>query len=314
MAAAKPNELRLIRVYDAPAKLVWAMWTEDKHVTKWWGPRGFTLTTKSKDMRPGGKWIYTMHGPDGVDWPNMTTYHEVIPYKKLVYDHGGNEERPKLFTVTVTFEEHKGKTVMDMTMTLDTPEAAREIKKFIKQAGGNSTWDRLAEYLEHEKSGKDPFVINRTFEAPITQVFEMWTNPKHFSQWLPPVGFTMEYFESDIKQGGTTFYKMTNGETIDHFGKMNYKEITPVHRLVYTQCFTDEKGNLSKPPFEKNWPDMILATVTFAEEGSNETRVTVEWEICGEATEVEKKIFHDTKPGMTIGWSGSFDKLDGLLE
>ncbi|MGE3610373.1 MAG: SRPBCC family protein [Bacteriovoracaceae bacterium] len=314
MAAAKPNELRLIRVYDAPAKLVWAMWTEDKHITKWWGPRGFTLTTKSKDMRPGGKWIYTMHGPDGVDYPNITTYHAVEPYKKLVYDHGGNEDRLKLFTVTVTFEEHQGKTVMDMTMALDTPEAAKEIKKFIKQAGGNATWDRLAEYLEHEKCGKDPFVINRTFEAPIEKVFEMWTNPKHFSKWLPPTGFTMEYFDSEIKVGSTTFYKMTNGATIDHYGKMTYKEINPVHRLAYTQCFTDEKGNLSKPPFEKNWPDTVLATVTFAEEGSNETRVTVVWEVYDEASEIEMKTFRDARAGMTMGWSGSFDKLDELLK
>lgn len=314
MAAAKSNELRLIRVYDAPVKLVWEVWSNDKHIVKWWGPRGFTLTTKSKDMRPGGKWIYTMHGPDGTDYPNITTYHEVIPYKKLVYDHGGNEERQKLFTVTVTFEEHKGKTVMDFTMAFDTTEAAREAKKFIKQAGGNATWDRLAEYLEHEKSGKDSFVINRSFEAPIAKVFEMWTNPKHFSQWLPSVGFTMEYFESEIKQGGTTFYKMTNGSTVDHYGKMNYKEISPVYRIVYTQCFTDEKGNLSKPPFEKNWPDTILTTVTLAEEGTSETRVTVEWEIYGEATDMERKTFRDARPGMTIGWTGSFDKLDGLLK
>lgn len=313
MAKAKNNELRLIRVYDAPAKLVWTMWTEDKHVTKWWGPRGFTLTTRSKDLRPGGKWIYTMHGPDGVDYPNITTYHVVEPYQKLVYDHGGNDERPKLFTVTVTFEEHKGKTVMDMTMALDTPEAAREIKKFIKQAGGNATWDRLAEYLEHEKSGKDPFVINRTFEAPIEQVFEMWTNPEFFSKWLPPVGFTMEYFESDIKQGRTTSYRMTNGDTVDHYGKMNYKEITPVHRLVYMQCFTDQSGNLSKPPFENNWPDYVLATVTLAEEGPNETRVTVVWEVYGEATEIEKKTFIEARAGMTMGWTGSLDKLEELL-
>ncbi|MEZ6045243.1 MAG: SRPBCC domain-containing protein [Planctomycetaceae bacterium] len=55
---------------------------------QWWGPRGFTLTHHSKDLRPGGTWHYTMHGPDGTDYPNMTLYHEVEKYKKLVYDHG----------------------------------------------------------------------------------------------------------------------------------------------------------------------------------------------------------------------------------
>jgi uncharacterized protein YndB with AHSA1/START domain len=313
MAKAKPNELRLIRVYDAPAALIWKVWTEDKHVTKWWGPRGFTLTTKSKDVSPGGKWIYTMHGPDGVDYPNITTYHEVELHKKLVYDHGASEGKEALFKVTVTFEEHLGKTVMDMTMALATPEAAKEIAKFIKLAGGNSTWDRLAEYLEHEINGQDPFVINRTLEAPIAKVFEMWTNSKHFSKWLPPTGFVMEYYNAEIKQGAETFYKMSNGE-MTHYGKMNYREISPVNRLVYTQWFTDEKGNACKPPFEPNWPPLVLATVTLAEEGPNETRVTVVWTIEGNATEIEKKTFLEGRPDMTVGWSGSFDKLEELLK
>ena len=312
MAKAKPNELRLIRVYDAPAKLIWDVWTQDKHVTNWWGPRGFSLTTKSKDVKVGGKWIYTMHGPDGVDYPNITTYHEVVPYKKLVYDHGGNEEREALFRVTVTFEEHMGKTVMDMTMALATEEAAKEIKKFVKKAGGNGTWDRLAEYLEHEQTGKDPFVINRSFEAPIAKVFEMWTNPNHFSKWLAPTGFTMEYIKTDLRAGGEIAYKMSNGAMI-LFGKISYREITPVSKIVYEQCFTDEKGNLSKPPFEKNWPDLMLHTVTFAEEGSDETRITLTSEVLGTANETERKVFHDEKPGMTIGWTGSFDSLEEYL-
>lgn len=313
MAKGKDNELRIVRVYDAPVKLVWECFTNEKHQAKWWGPRGFTITTKSKDLRPGGTWDYIMHGPDGVDWPNFTTYHVVEKYSKLVYDHGASSADAKpLFRVTVTFEEFKGKTVMDMSMALETPEAAKEIGKFIKQARGNATWDRLAEYLEQEQHGKDPFVINHSFDAPIATVFEMFTNPKHFSKWLPPAGFNMEYYQGEIKTGGTTFYKISSPE-MTHFGKMSYQEITPVTRIVYTQCFTDEKGNLTKPPFEKNWPNYMLTTVTLAEEGPNETRVTVSWEILNEASAVERKTFHDAKPGMTEGWEGSFDKLEDLL-
>ena len=85
-------------------------------------------------------------------------------------------------------------------MALATAEAANETKKFIKKAGGDSTWDRLAEYL----SPTDKFVINRSFDAPLNMMFEMWTDPKHFSQWLPPTGFTMQYLKSDIKAGGNT--------------------------------------------------------------------------------------------------------------
>lgn len=58
----------------------------------WWGPRGFTLTNHSKDLR----WRYTMHGPDGTDYPNIATYLEVEPLANLVYDHGVTETTPPL--------------------------------------------------------------------------------------------------------------------------------------------------------------------------------------------------------------------------
>ncbi len=159
-AKAKSNEIRITRMYDAPVEAVWDAWTDPKQAAQWWGPRGFTLTTHSKDLRPGGTWAYTMHGPDGTDYPNKTLYLEVERHAKLVYDHGGNDDRPPMFRVTVLFSEVSGKTRMEMSMTLPTPEAAEETRKFIRMAGGNATWDRLAEYLTKESSGKEQFVIN----------------------------------------------------------------------------------------------------------------------------------------------------------
>jgi len=185
-AKNKSNEIKLTRIYEAPVQAVWDAWTDPKQVAQWWGPRGFTLTTSSKDLRPGGSWIYMMHGPDGTDYPNKTLYHEVVEFKKLVYDHGANDDHPALFRVTVLFSEVEGGTKMEMTMTLPTPEAAEETRKFIKQAGGNSTWDRLAEYLKKEDSGKEEFVITRSFEAPLSVLVKMWMEPQHFSKWLPP--------------------------------------------------------------------------------------------------------------------------------
>src|SRR5581483_6538599 len=136
-------------------------------------------------LKTGGHWHYTMHGPDGTDWPNHTQYLEVEKHTKLVYDHGGNADRPPLFRVTVLFSESKGKTKMDMRMALPTPEAAEETRKFIKKAGGDATWDRLAEHLEKMSSGKEKFVINRSFDAPLEAMYAMWTDPKHLAQWMP---------------------------------------------------------------------------------------------------------------------------------
>ena len=310
-ASRKPNELYLTRVFDAPAKLVWDAWTDPRQVGQWWGPRGFTLTTHSRELRPGGKWIYTMHGPDGIDYPNIATYHEVEKYARLVYDHGATETTPPLFRVTVSFAESQGKTTMNMTMSLASAAAADETRKFVKKVGGDTTWDRLAEYL-HEREGQDKFVINRTFEAPIDLVFETWTDPKHLAQWLPPVGMTSRFFKCDIKTGGRSFYCMEGVNGV-MYGRAEYLEVTRPNRIVYTQSFCDENQQPARHPLAPTWPQTMLTTVVLEAEDINRTRVTVTWEVFDEATATERDTFHNAKGGMTVGWTGSFDKLESYL-
>jgi uncharacterized protein YndB with AHSA1/START domain len=312
-AENKSNQIRITRIYDAPVKAVWDAWTDPEQVAKWWGPRGFTLTTHSKDLRPGGSWSYTMHGPDGVDYPNNTRYFEVEKYSKLVYDHGGSDDRPPMFRVTVLFTEINGKTKMEMSMALPTPEAAQETRKFIKKAGGDATWDRLAEYLVKESSGKERFIINRSFDAPLELMFEMWTDPKHFSQWLPPTGFKMEFIRSDIKPGGGSFYFMTGSGGAKMYGRAEYLEIDRPGRIVYTQQFCDENEKVARHPMSPTWPETMLTTVMLSAEGPDRTRVTVAWEPYGAASREELETFIKARGGMTQGWTGSFDKLEAYL-
>ncbi len=310
----KSNEIRITRIFDAPVQAVWDAWTDPEQVGQWWGPRGFTLTTHSKDLKPGGHWHYTMHGPDGVDYPNKTHYFEVEECAKLVYDHGGNDDQAPLFRVTVFFSEVRGKTKMDMSMALPTPEAADETRKFIKKASGDSTWDRLAEYLEKEAAGKEIFVINRSFEVPLELMFEMWTNPKHFSQWLAPTGFEMHFIKSDIRSGGHTFYFMTDNKDVKFYGRAEYLKIEKPGCIVYTQQFCDENEKVSRHPMAPIWPETMLTTVTLTEEAPDRTRVTVTWEPHGVTTPEELENFVKLKGSMTQGWTGSFDKLEAHLE
>jgi uncharacterized protein YndB with AHSA1/START domain len=311
---AKPNELYIERLYDAPVKAVWDAWTDPEQAALWWGPRGFTITTHGKDLRPGGIWHYTMHGPDGTDYPNKALYHEVVEHQKLVYDHGGNDERAPLFRVTVFFKEVKGKTLLCMTMALPTPEAAAETRAFIKKAGGEGTWDRLAEYLEKQASGKEKFFINRTFDAPLDVMFDMWTDPKHFAQWLAPTGFTMTFHEADIRPGGRSFYSMAsdNGKMKMH-GRAEYLKIEKPRLLVYKQQFCDEKGGVSRHPGAPVWPETMLTTVRLTEEEPGRTRVTVMWEPCDTFSAAELAAFIAQRGGMTQGWTGSFDKLEAYI-
>lgn len=254
-----------------------------------------------------------MHGPDGTDWPNSTLYHVVEKYSKLVYDHGGNEDRPPMFRVTVLFSEVDGKTKMEMSMALPTPEAAEETRQIIKKHSGNSTWDRLAEYLEKESTGKEAFVINRTFDAPLATMYEMWTNPDHFMKWLAPTGFDMKFIRVDIRSGGEGFYVMSGPNNLKMYGKISYIKIDKPERLVYTQQFCDENEKVSRHPMAPTWPETMITYVTLTEEGPDHTRVTVKWEPYGKATKEEIETFINGRTGMTQGWTGSFDKLEEYL-
>lgn len=311
--AKASNEIHIQRIYDAPVKAVWDAWCEPDQVAQWWGPRGFTITTHSKKLEVGGVWHYTMHGPDGTDYVNKTLYHEVEPYAKLVYDHGGNDERAPLFRVTATFRDVGGKTQLDMTMRMATAEAAAESRKMIKLADGYSTWDRLGEYLTKQSDGKELFIIARSFEASIERMFAVWTDPKHLAAWLPPAGFSMEYLRSELREGGTSVYRMSNGAGVTMYGRAHYREIRRPDRIVYTQEFCDEKENLARHPMAPTWPATMLTTVSLTAEGPESTRVEIQWQPYGETTAEELATFVGARAGMSQGWGGSFEKLEEYL-
>lgn len=307
------SELHLTRVYRAPRPLVWQVWTDPAHVAHWWGPRGFTLTHHSKDLRAGGSWVYVMHGPDGVDYPNTARYLEVVEGEKMVYDHGSDGQSKPLFRVTVTFKDVPEGTQMDMTMAFESAEAAKSAAEFIRKAGGNATWDRLAEYLDRETQGVDSFVINRSFAAPRDLLFKLWTRPEHLVGWLPPVGATMEYLEANIRPGGDTFFRMDYpGGTL--YAKVHYHEMEAPERLAYTQMFSDQKKGPGRHPLLPIFPDKMHNTVLFVEEGAGQTRVCLTSRPEGEVSDDELAAFLKTRDGMTVGWTGSFDKLEAQLE
>ena len=82
--------------------------------------------------------------------------------------------------------------------------------------------------------------------------------------------------------------------------------------LVYSQQFCDEQQRVTRPPFFKDWPLAMLATVELTAEGAERTRVMVRWEP-QEASAADIAEFRRQRTGMTAGWTGSFDKLEALL-
>lgn len=312
-ARSKSNVLAITRVYDAPLQSVWEAWTVPEEVAQWWGPRGFTLTTHSHDLRTGGHWHYTMHGPDGTDYENTTQYLEVVQVQRMVYDHGGHRDRPPLFRVTALFTERDGRTRLDLSMAFATPEIAQEMQGFIRKAGGESTWDRLGEYLGRRREGRERFHITRAFETDIERMYELWTDPVHLEQWLAPAGATLRFRRKEPHIGGTSFYemKLEGGATI--YGLLKYLALEQPGRIVYTQQFCDQDGQIIRAPFFSIWPETLLTTVELTAESPDRTRVSLRWDP-GQASDAEIAEFVRQRGSMTTGWTGSFDKLEAMLD
>jgi uncharacterized protein YndB with AHSA1/START domain len=112
--------------------------------------------------------------------------------------------------------------------------------------------------------------------------------------------------------GGTSFYAMTFPDGATMYGLIRYVALEKPARIVYTQQFCDEQERVMRPPFFKDWPETMLSTVELAAEGPERTRVTVRWEP-RDASAADVAEFVKQRGGMTVGWTGSFDKLEGLL-
>jgi uncharacterized protein YndB with AHSA1/START domain len=138
------------RLFDAPRALVFAAWSDPKHLAQWWGPNGFTTTTHAFDMRPGGVWRFVMHGPDGRDYQNRITYDEIVKPERLVYHHGGADDvEPVQFRVTVTFEDVGGKTRLTMRAVFSSAaERDRVVRDYGAAEGAKQTLARLAAHLD----------------------------------------------------------------------------------------------------------------------------------------------------------------------
>ena len=87
VALTPDREIVIKRTLDAPRELVFAAWTDLKHLPHWYGPNGFTTTIHEMDLRPGGVWRLTMHGPDGRDYTSKIVFSEVVRPERLVYRH-----------------------------------------------------------------------------------------------------------------------------------------------------------------------------------------------------------------------------------
>jgi uncharacterized protein YndB with AHSA1/START domain len=138
------REIVTTRLIDAPRELVFDAWTTPEHVSRWWGPNGFTLTIHEMDVRPGGVWRFIMHGPDGAGYKNEIVFVEIARPERIVYDH---VSVPR-FRQTATFEDEGGRTRLTMRGLFETVQDYRvAVETFGAIEGAKQHVARLAEYV-----------------------------------------------------------------------------------------------------------------------------------------------------------------------
>lgn len=147
---------------------------------------------------------------------------------------------------------------------------------------------------------QDEIVIERTFDASVEFIWQLWTQPEQFQKWYGPKGFTVPVVEMDLRIGGKRLVCMVSP---DGSRKMwttgEYVDIVPNERLVYTESMADEQGNILSPS-AMGMPEGYPVT----------TEVTIQLEDLGGRT---KMVLTHTgvpadSPGAS-GWEQAFDKM-----
>lgn len=309
-----PHEILTTRVFDAPRELVWRAFT-GSGVEQWWGPVGFTTTTIERDVRTGGVWRHTMHGPDGTDYPNRIDYTRVEAPELIEWKHGDDSGAEPQFHCSVRFEDLGGNRTRLTLKHIFPNGAARDEKVRLYGAvqGAIDTTDRLARHLVTLPGERD-FVLSREFDAPREWVWRAWTDPQRLAHWWGPRIFRNTVCESDLRVGGRWAVTMTGpypgpGDT-DYPVEGEYLEIVEPERLVMTSdCSKHPPAwhDMLKPDRsaeETNPAGTMVQTVTFEEAGANRTRLTIRTRMV--SAEILAAM---VKMGMTEGWSESLDRL-----
>lgn len=304
------RELLVSRVIDAPVARVWKAWTDPEELARWWGPYGFSGKTHERTFAPGGRWRHTMVGPDGVEYPNLSRYEEIVPLERIVYAHGGGTKGRAgvSFQQTVTFKDlGNGKTEIVLRGVFAT-KAARDqaVKDYGAVEGGRQTLARLAALCE------GGFVFSRLVAAGRDRVWKAWTDPRELARWFGPKGFETVKADLDFRADGSYHYGIKGPDGKTMWGLWRFREIAAPSKLVFVQSFSDEKRGLTRHPMAPVWPLENLSTIEFQEFGLK-TLVTVSWTPLN-ATEIERKTFVDARPSMVGGWTGTFERLDAFLK
>jgi uncharacterized protein YndB with AHSA1/START domain len=146
-SATADREIVISRVISAPRELVFEAFTEVRHLSQWWGPDGFTTTTRAFEFRVGGEWDFVMHGPDGTDYQESISWTEIAPPERIALLHGEFRGDPNAFESVLTFASDGAATRIEMRTVFPTKELRDDaVEQYHAIEGGQQTLSNLAAY------------------------------------------------------------------------------------------------------------------------------------------------------------------------
>lgn len=303
-APASDREIVNRRLLDHPPAAVYAAFSDPARLARWWGPAGFVSTIREFDLRPGGHWRLTLHGPDGTDYPNNSVFTEVEMARLIVLQHldAGHE-----FELAIRFEECDGKTQIEWRMSFPTKEKCDLIREFVTGANEQNL-DRLEAELARQN---DPFELSRLFAAPRPILWHAWTDHDVLARWFAASVATKSNGGAERVPGDQLHYcmRLPNGKEI--WGKWTFREVEPPVRFRIFMTFSNEQGGFERHPLNATWPLETLAEIFLLPE-DGQTRVTLRWHPLN-ATEEERQTFVSSYEGMKEGWFAKFAQLDTYL-
>jgi uncharacterized protein YndB with AHSA1/START domain len=134
------------RVFSASPREIFAAFEQPDRLARWWGPDGFTNTFQRFEFAPGGRWVFTMHGPNGASYPNENVFREIEPDTRIVIEH---VVKP-WYGLTVTLSPRGDETHLAWVQEFESPEFAARMRR-LSESANEQNLDRLQSLL----AGKD---------------------------------------------------------------------------------------------------------------------------------------------------------------
>jgi uncharacterized protein YndB with AHSA1/START domain len=136
--------VRTERLLPTDPRTVFAAFEQPDRLARWWGPSGFTNTFEHFEFKPGGRWVFVMHGPNGASYPNESVFREIQP-ERIVIEH---VVKP-WYRLTVTLTPEGDATRLAWVQEFESPQVAAKMRR-ITDTANEQNLDRLQSLLVDE--------------------------------------------------------------------------------------------------------------------------------------------------------------------